>query len=51
MLRCNMNHPMTLPRGFDGLLGDLRRARQVGDLGRMALLSWCEVRRWARMVG
>ncbi|MBI5258239.1 MAG: hypothetical protein HY855_17170 [Burkholderiales bacterium] len=51
MLHRNMNLPTTMPRGLDGLLGDLRRARQTGDMGRMALLSWCEVRRWARMAG
>ena len=37
--------------GLEGLLGDLRYARRSGDLGRLALLSYCEVRRWARMAG
>ena len=37
--------------GLEDLLGDLRYARRVGDLGRLALLSYCEVRRWARMAG
>jgi hypothetical protein len=37
--------------GLDDLLGDLRFARTRGDLGRLALLSYCEVRRWARMAG
>jgi len=37
--------------GLEDLLGDLRYARRSGDLGRLALLSYCEVRRWARMAG
>jgi hypothetical protein len=37
--------------GLDDLLGDLRFARKRGDVGRLALLSYCEVRRWARMAG
>jgi hypothetical protein len=37
--------------GLDDLLGDLWHARRRGDLGRLALLSWCEVRRWARQAG
>jgi len=40
-----------LQLGLDDLLGDLRHARRRGDLGRLALLAYCEVRRWARMAG
>jgi hypothetical protein len=40
-----------LQLGLDDLLGDLRFARRRGDLGRLALLSYCEVRRWARLAG
>jgi len=40
-----------LQLGLEDLLGDLRYARRSGDLGRLALLSYCEVRRWARMAG
>jgi hypothetical protein len=40
-----------LELGLDDLLGDLRFARRRGDLGRLALISYCEVRRWARMAG
>jgi hypothetical protein len=40
-----------LQLGLDDLLGDLQFARRRGDLGRLALLSYCEVRRWARMAG
>jgi hypothetical protein len=52
MLQCNMSaSSMPLQLGLEDLLGDLRNARQRGDLGRMALLAYCEVRRWARMAG
>jgi hypothetical protein len=37
--------------GLEDLLGDLVYARRRGDLGRLALLSYFEVRRWARMAG
>ena len=40
-----------LQLGLEDLLGDLRYARRRADLGRLALLSYCEVRRWARMAG
>jgi hypothetical protein len=52
MLHRNMNAstaPLLL--GLDDLLGDLAYARRSGDLGRLALLAYCEVRRWARMAG
>jgi hypothetical protein len=42
---------LALQSGLDDLLGDLLHARRKGDLGRLALLSYCEVRRWARMAG
>jgi len=50
MLRCNMSTD-TLQLGLDDLLADLRHARRVGDLGRLAFIAYCEVRRWARMAG
>ena len=37
--------------GLEDLLGDLWHARRSGDLGRLALLLYCEVRRWARQAG
>jgi hypothetical protein len=43
--------PLHLQLGLEDLLGDLLHARRSGDLGRLALLSYCEVRRWARMAG
>lgn len=41
--------PMQL--GLEDLLGDLQCARRGPDLGRLAFLAYCEVRRWARMAG
>ena len=52
MLHCNMNaSSIPLQLGLEDLLGDLRYARRGPDLGRLALLAYCEVRRWARMAG
>ena len=39
---------LSLQHGLEDILGDLRFARRRGDLGRLALLAYCEVRRWAR---
>jgi len=52
MLHCNMkSSATTLQLGLEDLLGDLQYARRGADLGRMAFLAYCEVRRWARMAG
>lgn len=51
MLQCSMTATSSLELGLDDLLGDLRHARRSGDLGRIALLVYCEVRRWARQAG
>ena len=51
MLQCNMNTESSLQLGLDDLLADLRHARRGDDLGRLALLAYCEVRRWARKAG
>jgi hypothetical protein len=50
MLRCNM-HTFAVRLGLDDLLADLRHARRADDLGRLALIAYCEVRRWARSAG
>ena len=42
---------LQLQAGLEDLLGDLQHARRSGDLGRLALLLYCEVRRWARQAG
>ena len=39
---------VSLENGLEDILLDLRSARSGGDLGRLALLAYCEVRRWAR---
>ena len=51
MLHCNMKTASSLQLGLEDLLADLHHARRVGDLGRLALLAYCEVRRWARDAG
>lgn len=42
---------MSLILSLEDLLGELRHARRQGDLGRLALIAYCEVRRWARDAG
>jgi hypothetical protein len=52
MLHCNMNtstDPLQL--SLEDLLGDLQHARRSDDMSRLALLAYCEVRRWARQAG
>lgn len=51
MLQCNMDAATdsSLRLDLEDILGSLRYARRTNDLGRLALLTFCEVRRWARM--
>jgi hypothetical protein len=52
MLHCNMNDvSISIRLSLDDLIGELQHARREGDLGRLALLAYCEVRRWARQAG
>lgn len=51
MLHCNMDMPLNLQLGLDDLLAELRHARRQDDLGRLALIAYCDVRRWARQAG
>ena len=51
MLRCNMKTALNLQLGLDDLLADMRHSRKHGDLGRLAFIAYCEVRRWARTAG
>ena len=51
MLHCNMTAAAILQLSLDDLLADLRHARRQGDVSRLALLAYCEVRRWARQAG
>jgi hypothetical protein len=51
MLHCNMNSLSSLQLGLEDLIAEMRHARRHGDLGRLALIAYCEVRRWARQAG
>ena len=46
-----MDSTMNTRLGLDDVLGDLQHARRSGNVGRLALLAYCEVRRWARQAG
>ncbi|WP_418315630.1 hypothetical protein [Piscinibacter sakaiensis] len=41
----------TLQLALEDLIADLRHARRTGDLGRLALVAYCDVRPWARKAG
>lgn len=51
MLRCNMDTVLSPPLRLelDDVLGNMVHARRNDDLGRLALLTYWEVRRWARV--
>lgn len=52
MLHRNMNtHPAPLQLSLEDLLGDMQHAQRHQDMSRLALLAYCEVRRWARQAG
>ena len=51
MLHCNMIPSTSLLLGLEDLLAELRHAHRCGDLGRLALIAYCDVRRWARLAG
>ena len=52
MLHCNMTASTApIQLSLEDLLGDLQHARRSGDMSRLALLTYCEVRRWARAAG
>jgi len=46
-----MNLSVSLRTGLEDLTGEMVYARRNGDLGRLALLCYCEIRRWARLAG
>lgn len=48
MLHCNMTTSLSIQLGLEDLLADLHHARRQKDVGRLALLAYCEVRSWAR---
>ena len=51
MLHCNMHTPLSLQLGLEDILADLQHARRCDELGRLALLAYCDVRCWARQAG
>ncbi len=51
MLHCNMSNSIGIQLGLDDLLADLHYARRNNELGRLALLAYCEVKGWARQAG
>jgi hypothetical protein len=50
MLHCNMNSHLSsaVQEDLEDVLGNLQHARRTGDLGRLALLMYWDVRKWAR---
>ena len=48
MLHCNMKTSLELQLRLDDLLAELQHARRNDELGRLALLIYCEMRCWAR---
>jgi hypothetical protein len=50
MLQCIMASGLTssLRVDLEDVLGNLQHARRSGDLGRLALLTYWDVRKWAR---
>ncbi len=53
MLHCTMDihRVMNSQWDLDDLLADLHHARRRADLGRLAFVAYCDVRRWARGAG
>jgi hypothetical protein len=51
MLQCNMLNTLDIQLVLEDLLADLQFARKHDDLGRLALLAYCEVKGWARRAG
>lgn len=45
------NLQRSLQLGLDDLLTELQDARRYDELGRLALLAYCDVRSWARQAG
>lgn len=46
-----LNLRESMRRGLEDLAGDMVYARRNADLGRLALLCYCDVRHWARLAG
>lgn len=46
-----MTESLDFQLGLEDLLADLRFARKQDELGRLALLAYCDVKGWARRAG
>jgi hypothetical protein len=46
-----LNLPESMRSGLEDLAGEMAYARRNADLGRLALLCYCEIRHWARLAG
>lgn len=46
-----MTTDLSIQLALEDLLADLHYARKHGQLGRLALLAYCDVKRWARQAG
>jgi hypothetical protein len=46
-----MTTPLNIQLALEDLLADLHFARKNEQLGRLALLAYCDVKRWARQAG
>ncbi len=51
MLQRNMSNSLNIQLALEDLLADLCFARKHDQLGRLALLAYCEVKGWARLAG
>ena len=51
MLQRNMTHSLDIQLRLEDVLADLHFARKHDELGRLALLAYCEVKGWARRAG
>lgn len=46
-----MTKQLSIQLALEDLLADLHFARKHEQLGRLALLAYCDVKRWARLAG
>ena len=51
MLQCSMNKSIAIQLILEDLLADLKYARKHDQLGRLALLAYCDLKGWARQAG
>ena len=53
MLHCTMRQSLSpaLRLDLEDVLGNLQYARRTGDLGRLAFVTYWDVRKWARWAG